>query len=134
MAAITVTAARVRPVLIIEQETKPAAEAITRGQYVRIDNAGKWALGNATTTGEVALGTGGIALKDVAAGEALTALRKGLVDIGDGFTAMAFGAPVYLSDTDGGLDTAAGTVSTIVGYVDSAWAATSADKLLRVDL
>lgn len=133
MTVITVTAARVHPVLIIEQETKPAVEAITAGQYVRLDTAGKWALGNGTTTGEVGAG-GGIALKSVAAGEALTALRRGIVDIGDGFTALAFGASVYLSDTDGALDTAAGTVSKVVGYVDSAWAAASADKLLHVDL
>lgn len=133
MTVITVTAARVKPVLIIEQETKPAAEAILRGQYVRLDTSGKWALGNGTTTGEVGVG-GGIALRDVHAGESLTALRKGIVDIGDGFTALAYGAPVYLSDTDGALDTAAGTITKQIGYVDSAWGATTADKLLHVDL
>lgn len=133
MTVITVTAARVHPVLIVEQATKPAAEAITRGQYVRLDTSGKFALGNGTTTGEVGAGSG-IALNTAAAGEAVTALRKGVVDIGDGMTALAFGATVYLSDTDGALDTAAGTVSKVLGYVDSAWAATSADKLLRIDL
>lgn len=133
MTVITVTAARVRPVLIIDQSTKPAAETITRGQYVRLDTAGKWALGNGTSAAEVG-GGGGIALRDVIAGQELTALRKGLVDIGDGFTALAYGATVFLSDTDGALDTAAGTVSTVLGIVDSAWASETADKLLRVNL
>jgi hypothetical protein len=47
---------------------------------------------------------------------------------------MAFDADVYLSDTDGTLATTAGTTSLVVGTVVPGWAATTADKLLRVDL
>lgn len=132
MAAITVTAARVRPVTIIHQETKPAAATITRGQVVTQDSSGKWALALATTAGNA--GTiRGIALKDVIAGEPLSALRIGSIDIGDGMTAMAFNDTVFLSDTAGTLSTTAGTGSYILGYVQSAWAYTTADKLIWVN-
>lgn len=133
MAVVTVTAARVRPVAIIHEETKPAAVTITRGQIVTQDANGKWVLALATTIANA--GTiRGIALKDVIAGQSLTVLRMGLIDIGDGMTALAFNATLFLSDTSGAIDTAAGTGSYILGYVDSAWAATAADKLMFVNL
>jgi predicted RecA/RadA family phage recombinase len=133
MTALSITASRVRPVLIIEQDTKPAAETITRGQVIRQDTSGKWVKAAADTSGHAG-NKRAIALHDVIAGQALTGLRKGLLDIGDALSALAFDALVYLSDTGGGMDTAAGTVSTVIGTVESVWAATSADKLLRVDL
>lgn len=129
MALITVTASRVRVVEIFEQATKPAAAAITRGQIVYVDSNGKWALAASTSAG-AAGNFRAVALKDVGANEPLTAVIRGFIDMGDGFTSMAFGAPVYLNDTAGSIGDAAGTVSVIAGYVDSAWAATAADKLL----
>lgn len=129
MALITVTASRVRVVETILQSTKPAAATITRGQVCRVDSNGKWAL-SLTTSLANAGNIRGIALKDVIAGEPLTCLIWGKVDIGDGLTAVAFDAPVYGNDTGGSLGDAAGTASVINGYVTSAWAATSADKLL----
>jgi len=135
MTAITVTAARVRPVLILEQATKPALVAITRGQLVKLDlTTGKWTLPDVTSAGNAGARRG-YALRDVQIGEALTALTKGLLDIGDGLSAMNFGDSVFMSNAPGGIDTAAGTVSVTVGTVDSAWAGgTTADKLVRVDL
>jgi hypothetical protein len=61
-------------------------------------------------------------------------VRKGWIDIGDALSALAYDADVFLSDTDGTLATTAGTVSKIIGTVVPAWGATTADKLLRVDL
>lgn len=127
------TAARVEVVESIIQATLPAAETITAGEAVRIDTAGKFTGANGTTTTENRIF--GIATHAAIAGEAVTAVRKGVLD-GFNFT-QAYDAIVYLSDTDGTLGDTAGTVSTIVGRVIPAWAqlvGTAADKLLFVDL
>jgi hypothetical protein len=115
------------------QLTLPAAETITAGEAVRIDTAGKFTGANATTTTENRIY--GIATHAAVAGEAVTAVRKGVMD-GFVFT-QAYDAIIYLSDTDGTLADAAGTVSTVVGRVVPGWSqllGTAADKLLFVDL
>lgn len=132
MADLSLTAAKVA---LVEGDvtgwTKPAAAAITAGQTVQQDTNGKWALADASTSGGAR--AYGIALKSVAAGQALTAAGPAcLVDLGDALAALAYDAAVYQSDTAGALADAAGTTSFIVGRVFSGWAATTADKLLRV--
>src|SRR6476646_4988632 len=104
-----VTANRVSVVESVWQKTLVAEEAITAGAPVRIDTAGKFTNSNGTTTTENR--AWGIATKTVAAGEAVIAVRNGTMD-GFDLSGLAYDAPVYLSDTDGRLDTAAGTVST----------------------
>jgi len=127
MANLTIAAADVRE----HQHTAPAGEAITAGQYIRFSTTGKFELGKATTAGEV--GDGFIAEKSVAIGETVTGLKNPcLLDVGDALSGIAYGASVYLSDTDGTLADAAGTVPFIVGTVVSGWAG-SAKKLLRLD-
>lgn len=103
MANLTVTAADVAPVQVIEKFTGPAAEVITKGQYVRLNTTtGKIELGNATSDAEQR--RGGIAIEGATvANLTITAVRKGLIDMGDAFTGMAYDADVYLSDTDGTL-------------------------------
>jgi hypothetical protein len=110
MADLTVVAADVAPVRVIEQHTLPAAAAITIGAVVYIDTNGKFALADASAAPTA--GAYGIAIqKATEAGEAVTAVRKGLVDMGDALDALAFGASVFLSDTNTGiLGDAAGTV------------------------
>lgn len=133
MADLTITATAVKPVQVVEQFTGPAAEDISAGQYVRFNTTyGKVELGNGSTADEAR--EGGIALNTVKAGQAVTAVRQGLLDVGNALSSIDFDANIYLSDTDGALADAAGTVSRIVGQVVPAWGATSADKLLRVDL
>ena len=128
----TLTVSYCRPVQIVDQMTAPAVEAITVGQWVRIDaSTGKAALGNATTEAEAA--PGGIALHAAAAGEAVTFVRQGIVDLGEAVAGMNYGALVYLSDTDGTLADATGTTTKVVGQVTSGFAATTADKLLRIE-
>ena len=56
-----------------------------------------------------------------------------ILDLGEALAALAYGAPVYLSDTDATLGTTAGTVSIVVGHVTPGWNATVADKLLILD-
>lgn len=138
MAALTVVAADVALATkggeVHEIITAPAAEVITAGQIVRWDTStGKLALGNGTTAPESQIV--GVAVTEAnQANVTITAVRKGVVDLGDALDALAFNAVVYASDTDGTLGDAAGTVSKVVGEVIPAFGATTADKLLRVDL
>lgn len=130
-----ITANRVEVVESIRQMTLPAAEAITAGAPVRLDTSnGKWTNANGSSAGEARVW--GIATRTVVAGEALTAVRNGVFD-GFDVSGMAYDAPVYVSDTDGRLDTAAGTVSTVVGRVIPVTyntLGTAYDKVLSVEL
>lgn len=116
-------------VQVVQQFTGPAVEAITEGQRCRFDaSTGKIALGNGTTAAEIA--PGGIAVHAAAVGEAVTIINQGIVDVGDALSALNYGAPIYVSDTDGTFGTADSdsTVDTIVGRV--VWNTTSGEKLL----
>ncbi|MFZ6028032.1 MAG: hypothetical protein ACOYYS_09980 [Chloroflexota bacterium] len=129
-----VTANRLRVVETLEQMTLPAAEAITAGMSVRIDTStGKFTKANATTTAEKR--AYGMATKTVAAGQAVTAVRKGVVD-GYDISSLAYDAEVFLSDTDGMPADAAGTIEKKIATViagTSTTLGTAYDKLLRID-
>lgn len=128
-----ITADRIEVVESNKQLTAVATEAITAGAPVRFHTNGRFTNANGTDATEANLY--GIATQTVAAGEALTAIRNGVLD---GFTfSQAYGAAIYLSDTDGRLGDAAGTVSLIVGHIVPGTATTTGtnpDKLLSVDL
>lgn len=111
-----------------------AAVAITAAQPIRLDTAGDWVLANATDA--ASLGLTYLASKAVASGEALTGIRYGQINLGVALAALAFGAPVYVSDTPGTLATTAGTVSKVAGNVMPAQGSgnVTADKMLLVDL
>ena len=135
MALIALTTAdRVEVVESIEQHTAKASEAITAGFAVRLDTTtGKFTPANGTTAGEARIY--GIATATVATNGDLTAIRKGVMD-GWVFS-QAYDAAIYLSDTDGRLGDAAGTVSVVVGRVLPVFGqtlGTAADKVLFVDL
>lgn len=118
-------------VQVVQQFTGPAVEAITEGKRCRFDaSTGKIALGNGTTADEVK--AGGIAVNAAAAGQAVTIINQGIVDVGDALDALDYGADIYVSDTDGTFSTAVGdsTVDVIVGQVIPGWDNTTADKLL----
>jgi hypothetical protein len=137
MANLTITSVRLvrgsDEVLI----TGPVGEVATAGQYFRLNTTtGKLEKGNGTTTGEV--GTiGGVILTAVATINLTGSIAKrksgAILDLGEALAAMAFDAPVYLSDTDATLADTAGTVSTVIGRVVPGWNATTADKLLLLD-
>jgi len=128
--------ARVEIVESIQQMTLPAAEAITPGAPVRIDTAtGRFTNANGAAAGEARVWGVATGQAAFAAGQAVTAIRRGVLD-GFVFT-QAYDAAIYLSDTDGRLADAAGTVSTVVGRVIPATATTTGtayDKLLSVEL
>jgi hypothetical protein len=130
-----VTANRVSVVESTIQATLPAAEAIVAGAPVRLDTTtGRFTNANATSAAEARIY--GIAARTVAAGEAVTAIRKGVMD-GFNLDAMAYDAAVHLSNTDGRLADAAGTTAAIVGRVipgTSSNTGVGYDKLIFVDL
>jgi hypothetical protein len=129
-----VTAGRIRVTKSIEQDTAPAGETILAGAPVRRDTTGRWTNANGTNATEANLY--GIASHDAIAGEALTAWNDGEVD-GFNLDALAYGASVFLSDTDGRLGDTAGTVSVLVGEVAAAHSqqlGVLPDKVLRLKL
>lgn len=134
MANLSVTPTDVAPIYVVEQLTLPAAEAISAGQPVRLDTtSGKATLANATSAAEGRVI--GIAVSTAGVGEAVTIVKRGLVDLGDALTAQTIDALVQLSDTDGTLDV--GGIPTgvyNVGRVYPAFGATTADKVLLVDI
>lgn len=90
-----------------------------RGKFMRVDaTTAKAMLGNASSTTEYA-NLHGIALSNEKyVGDSVTLFRDGLLDWGDALDSMDYGAPIYVSDTDGTFADSAGTVTTaIAGYV-----------------
>lgn len=131
-----VTANQVSIVESIEQLTAPAGEAITPGAPVRFDANGNFVNGNATTTTENNLYGIATGMKPIPAGWPVTALRRGVLD-GFNVGGLAYGAAVFVSDTDARLSTVAGTTSMIVGMVVPAAAnvlGTARDKLVAVNV
>jgi predicted RecA/RadA family phage recombinase len=130
MTAIVVTAAQIGVVDPIKSHIKPyvAAAAITRGQAVYVDSAGKVNLCDANGSGTKQFR--GIALKTVAAGEATDVLQEGELY---GFTlAGAYDSLVYVGDTAGELADAAGSTAIVVGRVSVLTNYPTLTKVLRV--
>lgn len=134
MANLTIDATKVAPVQVIEQLTGPASVALEKGELVRLDTStGKFVKALATTAPN-ARACGMVITKAAAAGQTVTVVRKGWVNVGDALSALNFDADVFLSDTAGLANDAAGTVSKVVGTVVPGWGATAGDRLLRIDL
>jgi hypothetical protein len=146
MADIAVTTAgRVHVVGIPEvQRTLNADEAILAGDAVRIipssTGAAKFTKANAsgTLTGVIVSGEAqvyGIATRSVPAGQAVTAIRKGRMS---GWTiSQGYGAPVFLSDTDGRIADADGTVNILLGHIVPTTAnprGDAEDKIIEFDI
>lgn len=91
-----------------------AAVAITAGQIVYQDSAGKADLADGSAAGTAQIH--GIALRGAGIGQAVPVLEYGMVE-GFAITGLAYDARVFVSDTAGSLADAAGTVSVIVGRV-----------------
>jgi hypothetical protein len=133
MADLTITTCT--PVRVIEQYTGPAAAATAVGDAVYLVAAsGK--LGLADENGSAPVNEPeGVAIKAALAdGDTITIVKKGLLDIGNVLSAMNYGTPVYLSATAGLLADADPGNAVVIGEVWPSWGATTADKLLRVDL
>jgi hypothetical protein len=127
-----VTANEVAAVEVIEQFTGPAGEAIDAGEIVGIDDAtGAIVLADA----DAVILPKGIAIKSAnAAGLAITAVRRGIVDVGDVLDGLDYGDSVFLSDTPGLMADAAVGGLAAIGEVTPVWGHTTADKALRIAL
>lgn len=128
-----VTANRVEIVgFPIQQRTLALAADLSAGAPVQENTSGKWAAADATTAAKAR--NVYVLTRTAKSGQSVTAVRKGILD-GFDLSGMAYNAPVYLSDT-ATLATAAGTVTTILGFVEAAGAnpiTSSHDKVLRLD-
>lgn len=117
MTVVVVTAAQVGRLYVNQDVTIPIVlgATVTAGQVVRQDADEKYILADATIGGADARQTL-IALKGGADGERDLGVKEGAIE---GFTvgALAAGAQLFLSDTAGAVDTAAGTVSVPIGRV-----------------
>jgi hypothetical protein len=133
MAVITIAdRKRVQAVRLEEsiRLTCPAGEAIEQGDYVRLNTTtGYWVKANATTAANLGH-VGGIALTKAAANAACTVLVRGLVALDNALSSLDYDARVFVSNTSGALDTAAGTVERVVGHVVPGWDTTGGTKLL----
>jgi hypothetical protein len=130
MADLVITDVRI--VEWLDKFDAPAAEVFAVGEAVRFHTDGAVTPANGTSAGEAAFqGIATLAADRV--GQAVTVVRDGLLDVGEALAALAYGAPVYLSDTDGVLEgTDAATVDVIIGRVEPGWGGLTSDKLLRV--
>lgn len=136
MSDLVVTAAGAgRVAESVQQFTGLANEALAEISPVRLTTGGK--LEGADGSGAGTADVIGVAVRPggAATGQACTVLRHGVVE-GLDLSGLAYGAPVYLSDTKGALADAAGTVSVKIGNVVPAHAnrSGSPDKLLLVDI
>ncbi|HEY3267347.1 MAG TPA: hypothetical protein VGM37_10500 [Armatimonadota bacterium] len=124
MADIPVTPAAVAPAKsLFESYTFIAGEALKKGKAVYIKADGKVWRADASAAGTA--GSIGVCLSDVSAGQAVEVLVHGLV-AGFDLSALAYGATVYLSDSDSGiLADAAGTTSRKMGVV---WPTSDLDR------
>lgn len=134
MADLTITAADVAPVSVIEQSTGPANEVVDAGEAVyMLAASGKYALADEDGTWPTKR-VKGISITSAVANGTITVVQKGIVDLGDALDGMDYGDPVFLSDTPGKLADADPGAGVIVGQVVPGWAATTADKLLSFDV
>lgn len=129
-----VTAGRIEIAASWQQFTLPPDESITPGQAARaVAATGKATKSNATTSTEAAIL--GLALSPSSSNLGVTILRKGIVD-GYDLSGLDYGALVYLSDTDGRIADAAGTVPVVVGRIIRGNGKVGGDgkKMLLVDV
>lgn len=133
MTAIAVTAAQIGLVKSgkgkADIQSYIATETITKGQAVYILTTGKVGVADANAGGKFQFR--GIALNGASAGEAVDVLHDGLL-YGFGVSGLSADAKVYLSDTAGGLDTAAGSATVVAGRVVSLTDSPTLTKVLRI--
>jgi len=117
----------------------PAGAALPAGATVRFDANGK-----AVTASAGAAGTADIYGINVTRGVnqaniTCQVVRRGKVMLYDASGAnvlagLAYGAPVYASDTAGRLSNAAGTVSVVIGRVVPIWSTNPPEKALELSV
>lgn len=139
MANLTIDATKVRLVRADAEDllTAPVGEAGMAGQYYRLNTTtGKLEKGNGSSAAELG-NVAGILIESVPTvnltGTIALLDSNAILDLGEALAALAFNAPVYVSDTDATLADTAGTVSRVAGRVVPGWASGgTADKLFAL--
>lgn len=133
MAEITATASRIRPTRadIAEIYSGIAAEAITAGMPVYMNSDGKWAVSDANDAADDQCH--GIAITSAASGGSFDYIVRGTIE-GYTLTSVGYGSLVYVSNTVGSLDTAAGSTTIAVGKGIPTGETGNIQKLLYVDI
>lgn len=133
MADLTIT--ECTPVVVWEQLSGLANAEIDAGEAVYIVAAsGKFDLADEDGTAP-ADDPIGVSITDAsAANERMTVVMRGILDVGDALDGMDYGDPVYLAADPGELADDGGANNVLVGEVVPGWGATTADKLLRLEL
>jgi hypothetical protein len=116
-----------------DQHTLPANVAMDKGTHVKIDGTtGNWV--KAVDT-DIGVAQTYITIESaIAAGYSVTAIRKGLIDLGDALSGLAYGARVWASATAGVLADAATAANAQVGTVFAVTSERPYAKILQVDL
>ncbi len=134
MADLTITAADVQVVKVIDQVTGPVAAAVDAGEACYIVAAsGEYNLADENGSAPLNDPEGVAVTNGNQAHITVTLVRKGILDVGEALAGMDYGATVWLSATAGKLADADPGNSIVIGEVIPGWAHTTADKLLRVD-
>lgn len=112
MAAITATPSQIALVFPSRARVRDVvlAEAVTAGQSIYQANTGKYGLADANAAGKEQFR--GVALSKGAAGQTITICEEGEV-AGYDLSGVAYDGAVFLSDTAGGLDSAASATKTV---------------------
>lgn len=131
MTAIVVTAANVGVIDPTKSVIKSymAGATITKGQAVYLATTGLAGVADGNGSGTKQFR--GVALAGVSAGESVDVLEDGEL-YGYTLAALDYDVPVYLSDTAGAFDTAAGTVTVVCGRVAPLTDHPTLTKVLRV--
>jgi len=121
----------------LQQKTHPAGEALDAFDVVRQDSVtGRWVKTDVNAlTAAKARSAYGMVVKKVQPGESVTAIRRGRIS-GLNIAALGYGAALFLSDTNGRVADAAGTVSKCVAMVeavDTNPIGTAPSKILMID-
>lgn len=117
MADLTITPANVAQGSGAKTETGIAAAAITAGQTLALDAAGKLILADCDSATALTRSPVGIALNGAAVGQPVTYVKKGVMAIG---ATVAASVPYFLSPNAGGIcplaDVATGDFAKFLGF------------------
>lgn len=129
-----VAAADVSAAKVIEQMTGPAGAVITAGMLVGLDANGHFIAADDDAVNPVECV--GIAIGSATfAGQTITVVSKGWVDVGDVMDGMDYGDDVFVGSGAGVMADAQTVAMDAIGKVWPAFGHTGdADKLLRIDV
>ena len=132
MADLTITTCT--PVQVNKQWTGPASAAVAVGEAgYMVAASGQFGLADANGSAPVNEPEGVFIKAALQAGDTVTLVMDGWLDIGNALSSLDYGAPVWLSRTAGKLADVDEGDGILIGEVWPAFGNTTADKLLYVN-